>query len=103
MKSPFDKHKLAAQGVKFSPQPRDFPHSAEIIGLSPSRLGQNTFAAMLSALRRSAEKATNGDYGLVMTRDPNTKERRGYAIYAHDADTVERIAKHFQRLISVAP
>lgn len=81
-----------------SRDPDEFQYTAEIVGLTPSGLGCDRFAAILHRLRREAQ-ATTTDYALSVMRDPKTHERKGYAVHTHDQVTADQIAMTIRRLM----
>jgi hypothetical protein len=88
----------ARPGVQESRDPDNYPHHADVVGLTIDALGPDRCARLFHALRRHARSLTDGDCALSVLRDPVTHERVGYRVHARDAATATSAAAYAQRL-----
>jgi len=96
MPSPFDIHsvrrRLVADGYRLDIDPSEFGFRAEI-SLDEEALGYSRFASRLQRLRQVAADLTDGRYALQAIRDPQTRERTGYAVSSDSQDVCNLIAE----------
>jgi hypothetical protein len=101
---PFDpsalRQRLAALGIHPEKYPADFEFSAEIVGLTPAALGHDLCAQVLRFMHHVAADQVGGEYAVMMTRDPVTHVRRGYAVYVHDHQDAAEIAGRVREVLS---
>jgi hypothetical protein len=83
---------LEADGVRLAREPSEFNFHA-LISLDEMKLGWRRFARRLQRLRHVANDLTDGRYALLVVRDPQTRERTGYAVYADSQAVCDLIAR----------